>query len=121
DGDVLYHLGGARVEFRPLIKKKLIFDTVRLWANEIGARVFHLGGGVGAREVFFSSRRPHTTSLRDWSSDVCSSDLGPAATPGRGQHQWQHQPGRELRGKPDLRSEERRVGQESRSRWSAYQ
>src|SRR5215471_905966 len=24
---------------------------------------------------FFSSRRPHTTSLRDWSSDVCSSDL----------------------------------------------
>src|SRR6266496_4209473 len=25
---------------------------------------------------FFSSRRRHTTSLRDWSSDVCSSDLG---------------------------------------------
>src|SRR5215469_2252062 len=24
---------------------------------------------------FFSSRRPHTRSLRDWSSDVCSSDL----------------------------------------------
>src|SRR5690349_5455032 len=24
---------------------------------------------------FFSSRRRHTTSLRDWSSDVCSSDL----------------------------------------------
>src|SRR6266496_126399 len=28
---------------------------------------------------FFSSRRRHTRSLRDWSSDVCSSDL-----PGRG-------------------------------------
>src|SRR6267378_1676856 len=28
---------------------------------------------------FFSSRRRHTRSLRDWSSDVCSSDLiGPA-------------------------------------------
>src|SRR6266403_5166348 len=27
---------------------------------------------------FFSSRRRHTRSLRDWSSDVCSSDL------------WQH-------------------------------
>src|SRR5438874_9148284 len=28
---------------------------------------------------FFSSRRRHTRSLRDWSSDVCSSDL---VTPG---------------------------------------
>src|SRR5699024_11326571 len=27
---------------------------------------------------FFSSRRRHTMSKRDWSSDVCSSDLGPA-------------------------------------------
>src|SRR5207247_3026272 len=26
--------------------------------------------------VFFSSRRRHTRSTRDWSSDVCSSDLG---------------------------------------------
>src|SRR5260221_14598948 len=26
---------------------------------------------------FFSSRRRHTRSLCDWSSDVCSSDLGP--------------------------------------------
>src|SRR6266496_6798751 len=26
---------------------------------------------------FFSSRRRHTRSLRDWSSDVCSSDLSP--------------------------------------------
>src|SRR5438105_15609613 len=30
---------------------------------------------------FFSSRRRHTRSTRDWSSDVCTSDLGdPAAT-----------------------------------------
>src|SRR6266704_4221752 len=28
---------------------------------------------------FFSSRRRHTRSKRDWSSDVCSSDLGPLA------------------------------------------
>src|SRR5699024_11899030 len=27
---------------------------------------------------FFSSRRRHTRSKRDWSSDVCSSDLRPA-------------------------------------------
>src|SRR5690349_9098949 len=32
--------------------------------------------GVDLRGVFFfSSRRRHTRSLRDWSSDVCSSDL----------------------------------------------
>src|SRR6266436_6820829 len=28
---------------------------------------------------FFSSRRRHTRCSRDWSSDVCSSDLGPLA------------------------------------------
>src|SRR6266542_6806987 len=34
---------------------------------------------------FFSSRRRHTRCYRDWSSDVCSSDLGTARTswPGR--------------------------------------
>src|SRR5690349_5944153 len=31
---------------------------------------------------FFSSRRRHTRSLRDWSSDVCSSDLGAVSRPG---------------------------------------
>src|SRR5205814_10248243 len=30
------------------------------------------------RFFFFSSRRRHTRCLSDWSSDVCSSDLGPA-------------------------------------------
>src|SRR5690349_23596451 len=30
---------------------------------------------VSAFAFFFSSRRRHTSSLRDWSSDVCSSDL----------------------------------------------
>src|SRR5216683_5792564 len=31
---------------------------------------------------FFSSRRRHTRSDRDWSSDVCSSDLGEGAREG---------------------------------------
>src|SRR5699024_5734635 len=31
---------------------------------------------------FFSSRRRHTRSKRDWSSDVCSSDLSSMTTPG---------------------------------------
>src|SRR5438874_1279033 len=38
---------------------------------------------------FFSSRRRHTRSLRDWTSDVCSSDLGP------GDLDDQHRPGGE--------------------------
>src|SRR5690349_24009013 len=40
---------------------------------------------VGLVQFFFSSRRRHTRSLRDWSSDVCSSDLpsAPWATPAR--------------------------------------
>src|SRR5690606_41095677 len=37
--------------------------------------------GVGS--VFFSSRRRHTRFSRDWSSDVCSSDLAGAAGDGR--------------------------------------
>src|SRR5438034_9146819 len=75
---------------------------------------------------FFSSRRRHTRSLCDWSSDVCSSDLimyfgvpsfgvkfmtmcvahikNSGASPEAIQTQ--------------LRSEERRVGKECRSRWS---
>src|SRR5699024_11464292 len=34
---------------------------------------------------FFSSRRRHTRSKRDWSSDVCSSDLGEGVRAQRGQ------------------------------------
>src|SRR5438874_1352117 len=33
-----------------------------------------LGTGQLKTGFFFSSRRRHTSSLRDWSSDVCSSD-----------------------------------------------
>src|SRR5690349_22158001 len=32
---------------------------------------------------FFSSKRRHTRSLRDWSSDVCSSDLVPQESSAR--------------------------------------
>src|SRR2546421_7568426 len=92
---------------------------------------------------FFSSRRRHTRSDRDWSSDVCSSDLvsgviedirivrrvdgrsGPlhavldvlrALSSGRlrPHHDVSRLPG------AAVRSEERRVGEECRSRWSPY-
>src|SRR6266542_3857184 len=35
---------------------------------------------------FFSSRRRHTRCYRDWSSDVCSSDLGTGGGGGTGGH-----------------------------------
>src|SRR5947209_20114803 len=64
---------------------------------------------------FFSSRRRHTRYWRDWSSDVCSSDLGQEATLCGGAS-----PLLANREEPTRRSEERRVGKECRSRWSTY-
>src|SRR3712207_7002677 len=63
---------------------------------------------------FFSSRRRHTRYWRDWSSDVCSSDLDDR---GAAVHRARH--GRRRRGVP-RRSEERRVGEEGRSRGAPY-
>src|SRR5690606_41189566 len=96
---------------------------------------------------FFSSRRRHTRFSRDWSSDVCSSDLDSP-------YMWAdelvnvaalavdaHYTGKvfelvvrdlqsyelyfeeELLGEGrvgEARSEERRVGKECRSRWAAH-
>src|SRR5690349_21883797 len=49
------------------------------WANEA------VVNGKRLCVFFFSSRRRHTRSLRDWSSDVCSSDLIPVAVHVRGE------------------------------------
>ena len=38
------------------------------------------GGRKFVSKFFFSSRRRHTRYWRDWSSDVCSSDLPAART-----------------------------------------
>src|SRR5205807_4168496 len=69
---------------------------------------------------FFSSRRRHTRLQGDWSSDVCSSDLNAVRQKGIGhveRDQAIHRRGERL---DDIRSEERRVGKECRSRWSPY-
>src|SRR5439155_18796565 len=96
---------------------------------------------------FFSSRRRHTRWPRDWSSDVCSSDLDRievgraqprfaalafnrfdhrglfAADVGTGTAAQENRRNRAWRirlqrGDFGLRSEERRVGKEWRLRWS---
>src|SRR6266496_3231272 len=73
------------------------------------------------RPFFFSSRRRHTRSLRDWSSDVCSSDLRRSGWPGRcSTGSSTRRTTARSRRADGRRSEERRVGKECRSRWSPY-
>src|SRR5436309_12689483 len=70
---------------------------------------------------FFSSRRRHTRFSRDWSSDVCSSDLFVPVTAASKLDRLIEQ----LNGQRGLtlvfRSEERRVGKECRSWLPWYQ
>src|SRR5258707_14810839 len=90
---------------------------------------------------FFSSRRRHTRYWRDWSSDVCSSDLYPASTypslspagpypPPAGTPQYAFPTGSttfagvygsgNANTRTGARSEEGRVGKEGRSRGAPY-
>src|SRR5260370_28207449 len=93
---------------------------------------------------FFSSRRRHTRFKCDWSSDVCSSDLGgyesfrnSGSDGAQSSRTSRAQPVERVDDSPDgseqsnkrrngarnrqpRRSEERRVGKECRSRWSPY-
>src|SRR5881227_4188240 len=89
-----------------------------------------LGTQVGPREpvaaidpvFFFKHKTAYEITVRDWSSDVCSSDLTRRAKDApRFPGPWSG------RGRPwprRVRSEERRVGKECgllcRSRWSPY-
>src|SRR5256885_10570084 len=96
-----------------------------------------------SRFFFFSSKRRHTRLQGDWSSDVCSSDPRASGTPAwdlltlaradpvrpAGRIIGARQAYDETRAVvatpiPDsftyVRSEERRVGKECRSRWSPY-
>src|SRR5690242_21205569 len=89
---------------------------------------------------FFSSRRRHTRLTCDWSSDVCSSDLGQLVLvaqqqllvvvdilerPAVGEHvgrvdrrsEFVSHPAAVHHRRLTIRSEERRVGKECRSRW----
>jgi len=46
-GVVGYHLGGTAGRYLAQAPTKLMFNQVRSWARNEGARVFHLGGGLG--------------------------------------------------------------------------
>src|SRR5439155_7385932 len=77
---------------------------------------------------FFSSRRRHTRWPRDWSSDVCSSDLSHGREHRPDDHAHETEVHEEVADvllrhvesirEENRRSEERRVGKECRSRWS---
>src|SRR5438034_10885765 len=84
---------------------------------------------------FFSSRRRHTRSLCDWSSDVCSSDLCAQSDRWRkitssialSASAWSHRAAKSTKclkrwsttsKSPTIRSEERRVGKEYRTQRS---
>src|SRR3972149_3718604 len=69
---------------------------------------------------FFSSRRRHTRFDCDWSSDVCSSDLGVAYHEHNKERLKLVPVDDENAQNGKGRSEERRVGKECRSRWSPY-
>src|SRR5690625_7588995 len=70
---------------------------------------------------FFSSRRRHTRWPRDWSSDVCSSDLACWVRPVQRCPQRCSPPAAMTpvtAMRAATRSEERRVGKECRCRWA---
>jgi len=72
DGIVQDHLGGTRTAFLKFSPDRLVVDTARIWAMKAGARAYHLGGGVCAKDdsLFkyksgFSDRR-HAFSTFRW-------------------------------------------------------
>src|SRR6266487_3534531 len=83
---------------------------------------FRCQSGEKSGSFFFSSRRRHTRWTGDWSSDVCSSDLSCSQVGPVVGRIWAmaSQPVPSLAGAHRIRSEERRVGKECRSRWSPY-
>src|SRR5258707_3511009 len=134
------------------IQKQMMHSVTSLFVSTGSPRALRPRDQRGADDLlreyvfFFSSRRRHTRYWRDWSSDVCSSDLNyerpiyysapaQATPPSNGpvagnrayyppQSETDYENVRSAIADGGLavkaRSEERRVGKECRSRWSPY-
>src|ERR1035437_1085750 len=100
-------------------------DILVFFQAEDGIRYYKVTGvqtcalPISVNLLIFSARTRHTSYWRDWSSDVCSSDLTAyslsSASPTGSARIALHAARRRTTG-----SEERRVGKECRSRWSPY-
>jgi len=52
------HLSAASEKYMHLAPSKVMFYEMRNWGKEVGAKIFHLGGGVGAkRDNLFNFKR----------------------------------------------------------------
>jgi hypothetical protein len=50
NGIMQYHLDGTKNEMLKFSPLKLLFDSARIYANEMGCNYFHLGGGHGGAD-----------------------------------------------------------------------
>ncbi len=88
-GIVQYHLGGTRDAFLADAPMKLLFHFASVWFKERGARVLHLGGGVGSEQdslfhfkAGFSSERARFHSWRLVTAPQAYDELGRRLAPG---------------------------------------
>src|SRR2546429_437558 len=73
------------------IESRCLHYKVRFYRERVMCRImitfkdsnYKITTLCSSRFFFFSSRRRHTRCSRDWSSDVCSSDLAPLSSPHR--------------------------------------
>jgi len=63
-GIVQYHLGATADDYSNCAPSKLMFYAVRKWAKSEGARILHLGGGLGGkRDTLFEFKRGFATHV----------------------------------------------------------
>src|SRR5690349_3131370 len=81
---IMEHMTSGKFRHVPVIEENRLAGIISI-GDVVKHRLDEMEGESAALRdyirFFFSSRRRHTNSLRDWSSDVCSSDL--ASVPSR--------------------------------------
>ncbi len=50
NGKLHYHLSGSKTQYRNLAPTNLLLYKVAVWGAEHNCKIFHLGGGVGAKQ-----------------------------------------------------------------------